>query len=152
MKKVENETETFVWLIPIKCAVCGKRVWQTYSAPLPSCPDSQVQGCLPCAIGLWAQAKCPEAEEKRLTLEAEADKRKWGLKKGSSLVSFGRAAVIVGLLAGSFLGFLFRPSAPLVGQLPFKVVMSLGWEAEGQRAGFCTETEGSALGLLKLPD
>jgi hypothetical protein len=30
--------------------------------------------------------------------------------------------------------------------------MSLGWEAEGQRAGFCTETEGSALGLLKLPD
>jgi len=30
--------------------------------------------------------------------------------------------------------------------------LSLGWEAEGQRAGFCTETEGSALGLLKLPD
>ena len=30
--------------------------------------------------------------------------------------------------------------------------VSLGWEAEGQRAGFCTETEGSALGLLKLPD
>jgi peptidoglycan hydrolase-like protein with peptidoglycan-binding domain len=31
-------------------------------------------------------------------------------------------------------------------------IVSLGWEAEGQRAGFCTETEGSALGLLKLPD
>jgi hypothetical protein len=32
------------------------------------------------------------------------------------------------------------------------LLLSLGWEAEGQRAGFCTETEGSALGLLKLPD
>src|ERR1035438_3088989 len=34
--------------------------------------------------------------------------------------------IILGLILGALIGFLLRPSAPLVGQLPFSVVISRG--------------------------
>jgi small basic protein len=38
---------------------------------------------------------------------------------------------IAGLLIGSFVGFLLRPSVPLVGQLPFTTVITRGANLRG---------------------
>lgn len=38
---------------------------------------------------------------------------------------------IAGLLIGGFVGFLLRPSVPLVGQLPFATVISRGANLRG---------------------
>ena len=38
---------------------------------------------------------------------------------------------IAGLLIGGFVGFLLRPSVPLVGQLPFTTVISRGANLRG---------------------
>ena len=38
---------------------------------------------------------------------------------------------IVGFVAGGFLGFLYRPSAFLIGQLPFDVVITRGANLKG---------------------
>lgn len=38
---------------------------------------------------------------------------------------------VAGLLVGAFIGFLLRPSAMLIGQLPFTVVMTRGANLEG---------------------
>lgn len=38
---------------------------------------------------------------------------------------------LLGAVAGSVLGFLFRPSVPFVGQLPFDVVMTRGENLTG---------------------
>jgi uncharacterized membrane-anchored protein YhcB (DUF1043 family) len=39
--------------------------------------------------------------------------------------------VSLGLLIGAFIGFLVRPTAPLIGQLPFGVVMTRGANLRG---------------------
>jgi hypothetical protein len=49
-------------------------------------------------------------------------------KKSNSLaIQLG----IVGFVAGGFLGFLYRPSAFLIGQLPFDVVITRGANLKG---------------------
>ncbi len=37
----------------------------------------------------------------------------------------------IGLLLGGFLGYVMRPAAPLIGQLPFRVVMTQGTNLQG---------------------
>ena len=50
-----------------------------------------------------------------------------GANAGSSSVGLG----IVGLIVGAFIGFLLRPSAMLVGQLPFETVVARGGNLRG---------------------
>src|SRR5258708_35458674 len=40
-------------------------------------------------------------------------------------------ALLAAALAGAFLGFLFRPSVPLLGQLPFDTVITRGSNLKG---------------------
>src|SRR5260370_33445375 len=40
-------------------------------------------------------------------------------------------ALLAAALAGAFLGFLFRPSVPLIGQLPFNTVITRGSNLQG---------------------
>ena len=68
----------------------------------------------------------------------------------------GRDRIILGLLVGGLIGFLLRPSGPLVGQLPFRVVITEGAFLEGldqmalplARASFNCVLAGGILGAL----
>ena len=63
---------------------------------------------------------------------------------------------IVGCLAGGFIGFLFRPSAFMIGQLPFQHVITRGQSLQGvervlmslARESFNTMMIGAAIGLF----
>jgi len=69
-----------------------------------------------------------------------------------SMMSMG----IVGCLAGGFIGFLLRPSAFMVGQLPFQDVITRGESLQGvervfmslARESFNTMMIGAAIGLV----
>ena len=41
------------------------------------------------------------------------------------------AGGILGLIAGGLIGYVMRPAAPLIGQLPFKAVISRGASLQG---------------------
>lgn len=49
------------------------------------------------------------------------------VKKGKLIIIFG----VVGLAVGAFIGYIYRPPAFLVGQLPFDVVITRGGSLQG---------------------
>ena len=49
------------------------------------------------------------------------------MKKKNNTASFG----ILGAVAGGLIGFLLRPSAPVIGQLPFQDVITRGLTLKG---------------------
>ena len=59
--------------------------------------------------------------------EAKMDDRGGSSGSGSSAA----ALAVVGALLGALVGFLMRPAAPLVGQLPFGVVITRGSSLSG---------------------
>lgn len=69
-----------------------------------------------------------------------------------SMISIG----MVGCLAGGFIGFLLRPSAFMMGQLPFQHVITRGESLQGvervfmslARESFNTMMIGAVIGLL----
>jgi type I restriction enzyme M protein len=82
----------------------------------------------------------------KIIVECKKPRRKDGIEQLKSYMNAKGAPVAV-WSNGSDSIILYRPYPA-----QFDDTLSLAWEAEGQRAGFYTETEGSGLGLLKLPD
>ena len=54
-----------------------------------------------------------------------------GLHKSGESIMGTAGLVVVGFLMGGFIGFLLRPSASLIGQLPFEVVITRGAYLQG---------------------
>jgi hypothetical protein len=75
---------------------------------------------------------------------------------GSSRASVYLVLAVVGALAGGFAGYLARPSAAVVGQLPFETVVNRGANLTGletllvptAKESFNVSAAGAAIGVL----